>query len=519
MSGREIPAGPWDVIVIGGGITGAGVFREATRLGLRALLLEQRDFAWGTSSRSGKLVHGGLRYLRQGDLHLTWESARERQRLLQEAPGLVDDLGFLMPVYTRGQRALFAVGLTLYDLFVMRRTHRYLPPEEFLLLAPDVNRVGLLGGFCYREGHTDDARLVLRLIREGVRAGGVALNYARVVSLLRLRSGRVVGVVVRDEVTGKIFEARAHVVINAGGAWADRWRRAIGRTPRLRPLRGSHLLFPRWRFPLAWAVGFFHPVDGRPLYALPWEGATLVGTTDLDHDRDLDAEPEATPGEIDYLLTALRHTFPALALEEGDILSTFAGVRPVVSAGRAEPSREPREHVVWYEDGLLTVTGGKLTTFRVLAHDALRAVRRQLKVRVPFRRMRLLDRTPRLSGPVEPHLLRRLLGRYGRDALTMLETIPLDAFVPVAETPFLWAEMIWAAREEDVVHLDDLLLRRTRVGLLLPHGGVHLLDEVRVRVQAVLDWDDKRWAREATRYGEIWARGYASPHFKVHIEK
>ena len=503
---------PWDILVVGGGITGAGVFREAVRLGVRALLLEQRDFAWGTSSRSGKLVHGGLRYLRQGDLHLTWESAREREHLLREAPGLVEPLGFLIPVYNLTERLVLGLGLAVYDLCVGRRHHRYVPEETFWLLAPHVNRENLRGGFWYREASTDDARLVLRLIWEGIREGGWALNYARVLGLLRRRTGQVVGVVVRDEVTGKTAEVMAQAVVNATGAWADRLRGELGQPPRMRPLRGTHLLFPGWRFPLAQAVGFFHPVDRRPLYALPWAGATLVGTTDVDHTEDLEDEPRATGEEVAYLLTALRHAFPHLDLEPADVLATFAGVRPVVGRGKEDPSREPREHTVWYEDGLLTVTGGKLTTFRVLAHDALRVLRRHLRLPVPFRRMPLLD-TPPIAPPTEmdTETWRWLLGRYGKDAPAVIASASPEMWARVGDTPFRWAEVWWALQREQVVHLDDLLLRRVRVGLLLPDGGMRFLAHIKPWCQRWLGWDDARWQAEVQRYQELLRTVYQGP--------
>ena len=502
----------WDLIIVGGGITGAGLFLEATRLGLRVVLFEQRDFAWGTSSRSGKMVHGGLRYLRQGDVRLTWESAREREVLLREAPGLVEPLGFLLPVYSRGERSVLGIGLTLYDLFVRRRHHRYLDADAFTWLAPHVRREGLRGGFCYREAVTDDARLVLRLLADGQRLGGWALNYARVVDLLRDRAGRVVGVAVEDAETGRQVEVRGRVVANATGAWADRLRERVRGTPRLRPLRGVHLIFPAWRFPLAQAIGFFHPVDRRPLYALPWSGATLVGTTDVDHRDDLDTEPAPTPAEVDYLLTALRHTFPHLDLAEGDVVATFAGVRPVIAHGKADPSREPREHAVWFENGLLTVTGGKLTTFRVLAHDALRSVRRVLDVRVPVRRLSLLA-TAEAAPPeaVEPAAWRRLRGRYGPRAGDLVAEAPEGALQPIEGTPYLWAEIAWALRHDMVVHLDDLLLRRVRVGLLLPDGGLALLPRLKPWCQTWLGWDDNRWEAEVQRYRQTLQRGYRWP--------
>ncbi|MCL6431986.1 MAG: FAD-dependent oxidoreductase, partial [Anaerolineae bacterium] len=228
---------PWDLIIIGGGVTGAGILREAARSGVRALLVEQRDFAWGTSSRSSKLVHGGLRYLKEGKLRLTRNAVRERERLLEEAPGLIDPLGFLLATYKgdRPGRWTYKVGLSIYDLLALRWTHRYYSAADFEMLAPHLAPEGLRGGFRYGDAQTDDARLVLRLIQEAVADGGVAINYVAVCGLLQ-EKGRVAGVRLREEGSGREAEARARVVVNATGAWADRLRREVGAPARMRPL-------------------------------------------------------------------------------------------------------------------------------------------------------------------------------------------------------------------------------------------------------------------------------------------
>ena len=234
----------WDLIIIGGGITGAGILREATRLGLRGLLLEQRDFAWGTSSRSSQLVHGGLRYLKEGKIGLTRASVHERQRLLDDGPGLIDPLGFLLATY-RGDnpgRWMYQAALTVYDLLALQWSHQRYDAGDFQKLAPNISQEGLKGGFRYGDAQTDDARLVLRVIREAVAAGGTALNYATVETLLR-NHRQVYGVQVRDGVSGAVAALSARVVVNATGAWADRLRGQLGAAPRIRPLRGSHLIF------------------------------------------------------------------------------------------------------------------------------------------------------------------------------------------------------------------------------------------------------------------------------------
>nr|MBA3530723.1 glycerol-3-phosphate dehydrogenase/oxidase [Ardenticatenales bacterium] len=304
---------PWDVIVVGGGITGAGILREAARLGLRALLVEQRDFAWGTSSRSSKLVHGGLRYLQQGQVGLIQDSVRERDRLLVEAPGLVEPLGFLIALYKgeRPGRWTYTAGLMLYDFLAGQRQYDHYSREDFLLLAPHVARAGLTGGLRYQDAQTDDTRLVLRVLREAVSEGGTALNYARVEGLLR-EAEEVVGVRLHDVESGCEAEVRARVVINATGAWADHLRGEVGAQRAIRPLRGSHLIFPAWRLPVAQAIAITHPEDRRFLFAFPWEGATVVGTTDLDHKPSLNEEPRITSEEVEYLMRAIQVRFPEL---------------------------------------------------------------------------------------------------------------------------------------------------------------------------------------------------------------
>ncbi len=521
---------PWDLIVIGGGITGAGILREAARAGLRALLVEAHDFASGTSSRSSKLVHGGLRYLKQGEIKLTFESVRERERLLREGRGLVTQLGFLLPNFV-GDRPppwVFGLGLTLYDLLALQWTHRHYDALDMRELCPPLNENILRGGYRYFDAETDDARLVLRVIREAVREGrssssrgSAALNYARVESLLRQQSGQVCGVVVRDQVGQRAAEVRASVVISATGAWADDLRAHLGErgtSPlggrRLRQLRGSHLMFPAHRLPLRRAVSFLHPADRRPVFAVPWEGVILFGTTDVDHAAPLEADTAIGASEVEYLLDALRHAFPSLELGPPDVLATLSGVRLVVDTGQANPSKESREHVIWNESGLLTVTGGKLTTFRLMAHDALEAVRACLPGHPRLdARPRMLAEPPAsgLSAYLDPATRLRLLGRYGADMPELIAAVAPGDLESIGGSVALWAELRWAARAEGVVHLDDLLLRRVRLGLLLPNGGLDYLDRIRAIAQPELGWDDEQWEREAAAYADLWRRFYSLP--------
>jgi glycerol-3-phosphate dehydrogenase len=330
----------------------------------------------------------------------------------------------------------------------------------------------------------------------------------------------VVGVRLRDEANHgspvkRTVDVYGRVVINATGAWADRLREDVGIPPRIRPLRGSHLIFPAWRLPVAQAVSFLHPVDRRPVFIFPWEGITLVGTTDVDHDQPLDKEPSISPEEVAYLMAAVEAQFPSLRLTLDDVLSTFAGVRPVIGTGKVDPSKESRDHVVWEENGLLTVTGGKLTTFRLIALDALKAVRHRLPELPPID-----DKVPVLNqvdvdlpgtGHLDEAVRRRLLGRYGTDAPALVATAKPGELEPVSGTQTLWAELRWGARAEGGVRLDDLLLRRLRLGLLLPRGGEALLGRIQELVQPELGWTKARWMEEASRYRALIERAYQPP--------
>jgi len=550
-----------DILVIGGGIAGAGVALEAARRGLAVTLVEARDFAWGSSSRSSKLVHGGLRYLREGAFGLTLESVRERGRLLRDAPGLVEPQRFLMGHYEGRSptRRTMGAGLAIYDAMGGARTRSFHSPGELRMLAPHLATDGLLGASGYLDAKTDDARLVLRVLQEAQRHGARVFNRAAVKSLLRagdvdvplsslgddgdaaVRPGTVVGA--RVEGLGFTGHVRARCVVNATGFWADGVRRGLG-APMLRPLRGSHLVFPLWRLPLAQSVGLMHPRDGRPVFATPWEGVALVGTTDLDHADDPDTEPRITRGETAYLLEAVRAAFPRLDLRASDAIASFAGVRPVVddrAAGR-DPSKAPREHVVRDEQGLVTVTGGKLTTFRVNALDALRHAAPHLAAkpqRAGFATSLSAgdapdDDVPAAMNPADfayrqadailapladepglvalPHGLRtRLLGRHGPQAAALVhEAAPAELeLVPGTATP--WAELHWALRHEQVRFLDDLLLRRTRLGLLLPEGGAVLLPRLEPVAREALRWCAGEWRDQCERYARLVAQCYTVP--------
>lgn len=506
----------WDLVVVGGGITGAGVLREAARRGLKVLLLEQQDYSWGTSSRSSKMVHGGLRYIALGDFKLTREALQERERLLKEAPGLVERMGYIFPV-RGGQfpgRFSFSALLELYDRFAGIRDHRWLKAPELLARVPGLSPVSLKGACYYTDAVTDDSRLVLRTLQESIADGGVVVNYVRVRSLLR-DGERVSGVVAEDLVSGRVFNVAADAVVSATGAWADRLRNELVSEKRIRPLRGSHIVLTHQRLPVRDALTLLHPKDRRPVFVFPWEGMTVVGTTDLDHRENVDIEASINREELEYLYDAVQSQFGGERLRDIDIISTWSGVRPVIgSEQNKDPSKERRDHAVWSDAGLVTVSGGKLTTFRLIALDALRAAAKFIG--------RPLDVTD-TGAPVFTHVAesaavaalpmarrRQLAGRYGNALAAWERRGGLDA-TAIDGTPYNWGDVDWVLREEQVVHLDDVMLRRTRLGNLLPRGGEEILDQVLARCAAVLAWDPERQATERARYLGIWRRHYALP--------
>ncbi|MEZ5501635.1 MAG: glycerol-3-phosphate dehydrogenase/oxidase [Halioglobus sp.] len=507
----------WDMVVVGGGIIGAGVLREAARRGLRVLLVEQRDFAWGTSSRSSKMVHGGLRYISHGDIRLTRDSLQERERLLREAPGLIERMGYFFTL-RKGKfpgRISFGLLLSLYDRLAGIRNHRYFNKPAVQARFPGIGGKGLNGAMYYTDTVTDDARLVLRVLQDAIAAGGCALNYTRAASLLTT-AGQVDGVVLENAENGERVALRCKAVINATGAWADRLRNEVNPEKRIRPLRGSHLVLPLAKLPVDDALTLFHPLDKRPVFIFPWEGTTVVGTTDLDHGDDLDEEPVISEQELEYLFQAVQALFPDHQLTRDDIISTWSGVRPVIGSDDArDPSKERRDHAVWNDNGLVTVSGGKLTTFRLIALDAINAAAPSLEEMKSREADDAVFQSPGVTadelGIADRQWAQRLIGRYGRHTRALLAQAGEAERQPIGDTAFCLAECRWAARHEAVVHLDDLLLRRTRLGSLLRNGGESLFADLEPICAKELHWDKARWQSELARYRAIWRKYYYLP--------
>jgi glycerol-3-phosphate dehydrogenase len=448
---------------------------------------------------------------------MTKLSVEERERLMRDAPGLVKPLGFYMPVYEdqRPGKGALKVGLSIYDWLANERYHRFYEAVEFTRRIPFVKQEGLEGGFYYVDAQVDDSRLVLRLIHESKSEGALALNYTIVKEIIRNDGGNIIGVVIEDTETGERRDLKTPAIINATGCWAEELHPSPDPKKHLRPLRGSHLIFSTEALPLKEGFSFFHPRDNRPIFAVPWEGAVLVGTTDLDHDEDLSREPSISEGEFLYLMEGLQAMFPLLRITPKDCISTFAGIRPILSEGKLSPSEESREHAVWVDEGLVTVTGGKLTTFRQLAFDTLKAAKPFLHNPSSLNRnARVFYEVPETPGEnhgLGPETWERLYGRYGPDAGEIVRAAEPESLSRIPGTETLWAELPYAARHERVRHLGDLLLRRARVGLLTQEGGAFYLRRVKKICAPFLPWSAKRWRDEIKRYRAQWNHAHALP--------
>lgn len=515
---------PWDIIVIGGGITGAGIFNMAAQKGLKVVLIDANDFAFGTSSRSSKLVHGGIRYLKNRQFDVVRESVKERERLLRESDGLVEPLPFIFPAYEDNQHETkkMRLGVMVYDLMVPKWQHRTLNKRQTQKALPALTTETLIGGVRYADARVDDSQLVLRVIMDGIRYGGSAINYCQVIQLCKSRAGDVEGVIVEDKTDNmkpSHIELHGKVVINATGPWSDDVREKIVGAPKLRRLRGSHLVFSQDAIPLNAAVTMLHPKDNRALFAIPWENRIIIGTTDLDHDinqtthKCCEDETCITRDEVEYLIEAARYTFPDYPVSEDDIISTFSGLRPVIHTNAPTPSQESRAHEIWCENGLITVAGGKLTIFRVMAADVLNFCSKKLPGCPKFdhRSTCFIHPEPKNREDLSNPNWVLMAGRLGDDVNQFFQDSNPQDLQPITPIPELWAELAWAAENEAVVHLDDLLLRRVRLGVLFPNGGMDVIDEVRKRVQAPLGWSDQTWAAEVDRYVQIWKENYYLP--------
>jgi glycerol-3-phosphate dehydrogenase len=502
---------PWDVLVIGGGATGVGAAVDAAARGYSVLLVEQSDFGKGTSSRSTKLVHGGVRYLQQGNVPLVMEALHERGLLLKNAPHLVHDLAFVVPNYLWWEAPFYGIGMRVYDMLAGRHgfsRSRVLTTEEVLERIPALEREGLRGGVLYHDGQFDDSRLLIALARTAAGHGACLVNYAPVVRLLKDDGEYVSGAVFRDLESGREHEVKARSLINATGAFCDAVRRLddADAAPIIAPSQGVHIVLDKRFLGGATAIMVPRTRDARVMFAIPWHGHTLVGTTDTPIDQAA-LEPVPLDEEIDFILETASG-YLAEDPTRADVLSTFAGVRPLVKAGDAGSTAAlSREHTIQISrSGLLTIAGGKWTTYRRMAQDTVNhaATLAGLEERpCPTRELRIHGY----------HTAADELGvfaEYGEDALALrglVEGRPDLGAVLDPALPARAAQVFWAVRHEMARTVDDVLARRTRALALDQRAALRMAPAVARLMAAELGRDEEWQRRQLADFAAI-AKGY-----------
>ena len=481
----------FDLLVIGGGITGAGVARDAAMRGLQVALVDKDDFAGGTSSRSSRLVHGGIRYLEHGQIGMVRESVRERETLLRIAPHLVHPLAFTWPVYrgVRVSRAKLRLALGVYDLLAGRlwsRSHRMLSRDAVVELEPSIETEGLKGGATYQDAATDDARLTLANVLTAEAFGAVTLNYTEALRpISRDRSEWVVDV--HDGLTGTESEVRARVVVNATGPWRlNLERRWPQRTAQRRGSKGVHISLPSGRVGNRGAVTMIHPDDGRVMFVLPGAAQTIVGTTDTWTEEAPD-DVRASEADVAYLLKAANACFPDARVNQDDVVSAWAGIRPLADwEASKNPSAVSREHRIARNGvGLITVSGGKLTTYREMAAEIVDTVEREL------------GRKPSHCKTAETLLSG---GERGVEVASLIRAEPALGKPVVPGLPYTMAELRYAVEKEKAVTLSDLLFRRTRVAYETPDHGSAVLQSVIDLVAPLRKWSPDRISGQIDAY-------------------
>jgi glycerol-3-phosphate dehydrogenase len=517
---QRLESETFDLVVIGGGVVGAGTALDAATRGLKVALVEARDLASGTSSRSSKLFHGGLRYLEQLEFGLVREALRERELMLTRlAPHLVKPVSFLYPLTRRGwERPYTAAGLLMYDTMGGARSvpgQKHLTRAGALRMAPALKRSSLIGGIRYYDAQADDARHTMTVARTAMHYGAVVRTSTQVTGFLR-EADRVSGVRIHDVENGRKTEVRANAVINCTGVWTDELQRMSGSRGRfrVRASKGVHIVVPRDR--IVSETGLILRTEKSVLFVIPWRNHWIVGTTDTDWNLDL-AHPAATKHDIDYLLEHVNAVL-ATPLTHDDIEGVYAGLRPLLAGESEETSKLSREHAVArVSPGLIAIAGGKYTTYRVMAADAVDAASPDLPGRL---QSSITDKVPLLGADgyhalvnqvdqlgarhgLHPYRVRHLLDRYGslvHEVLELADGRP-ELLRPLPSAPdYLQVEIVYAASHEGALHVEDTLARRTRISIEYPHRGVDSAAQTAELMGEVLGWDADTIAREVTVY-------------------
>ena len=530
----------FDVLIIGGGITGAGLALDAAARGLKTALVEKRDFAAGTSSRSTKLIHGGLRYLEQFDVALVREALLERSVLARIAPHQAEAFPFVIPIYADRQRnydhpLIMRAGLFLYDLLAGRQNfakHRRLSREEALRLAPQLDPRGLKGAFLYYDALTNDSRLVIEIVKAAHQHGAAIANYTRVESYLRDADGKITGARVLDELSGERIELRARVTINATGIWMEEMIRldggsAEGLKKKLRPAKGIHLTIAanRLKVDAAWLIPSL--TGHRFYFVVPWEGRVNIGTTDTDYSGGKDF-PQAEHDEVAEILNAINSYFPEANLDPSDVISAWAGLRPLISDANAKDTTKVsrKEEMIETADGLISIGGGKLTTYRAMAEHGIDLVLKRLGNNSANRTTKdipisggemsrvELDQTAKQLAShynLPMDVTRHLAFSYGSnfDALIrlMLDDESLRERL-VADLPVVKAEIVYAARHELAVSLTDALTRRTRLAMLAGAASLNCAPIAAELMAKELGWSEEEAARQLELFAAEFGREY-----------
>jgi glycerol-3-phosphate dehydrogenase len=522
----------FDILIIGGGCTGAAVARDAALRGYRTALVEQSDFASGTSSKSSRLVHGGLRYLENLEFGLVFEGCRERRYSLHTSPNLVRPLPFVFPVHAGGPRPLWqvAIGMWLYDAMAVFRNierHQIWGKERALREEPVIGPDGLTGAAHYYDATTDDARLTLTIALDAHQAGATLANHVQVVGLLRAEH-QVVGVQVRDQLTDDEIEVRAHVVANATGPWTDALLEMADpqAARRLRPTKGVHLVVPHQPIRSRAAITLNSPRDGRLMFLIPWGRFSIIGTTDTDYEGD-PADVQADAEDVAYILEAAHQAFPVAGLNEADVISTYAGLRPLIAQDAPTGYKVSREHqILDTAPGLFTIAGGKLTTWRSMAEEMVDELARYLAREHGLRPARpcqtahrllpggdisdwhsyLARQVVRLSDRLSPETIAHLVSAYGTGFTHVLAQAEGDQHLAeplIAGLPYLKAEVVHAVRCEMAITLEDVLARRTHILDQDRDQGLKVAAEVAGLMAAELDWSDQEQGRQVDRYRRV----------------